>query len=43
MRNGRYEGKQRYPFSQYKSSVDNGRLPQSMNCSLDVSHITATS
>lgn len=27
-------------FSQYKSSVDNGRLPQSMNCSLDVSHIT---
>lgn len=28
------------PFSQYKSSVDYGRLPQSMNCSLDVSHIT---
>lgn len=28
-------------LSQYKSSVDNGRVPQSMDCSLDVSHITS--
>lgn len=27
--------------SQYKSSVDNGMRPQSMNCSVDVSHITS--
>lgn len=40
MRNGRY-GRQTVPvLSQYKSWLNDGRLPQSMKCSFNVSHIT---
>lgn len=40
MRNGRYGGKQRCPLVNTSPQWIMANCPQSMNCSLDVSHIT---